>query len=64
MRDRERQRQRQREKQALCGKPDAVLDPGTLGSCPEPKAHAQPLSHSGALIKTLKIANYEGIDFQ
>ena len=41
------QRHRQREKQAPYRKPDMGLDPGTLGSCPEPKADAQPLSHSG-----------------
>ena len=35
------------EKQALCRKPDAGLDPRTLGSLPEPKADAQLLSHSG-----------------
>ena len=28
--------------------PDAGLDPRTLGSCPEPKADTQPLSHPGA----------------
>ena len=28
--------------------PDARLDPKTPGSQPEPKADAQPLSHSGA----------------
>ena len=28
--------------------PDAELHPKTLGSLPEPKADAQPLSHSGA----------------
>ena len=43
----ERQRQRQREKQVPCEKPDAGLDPRTVGSCPEPKADAQPLSHPG-----------------
>ena len=50
MRDtqRERQKHRQREKQAPCGEPDAGLDPGTLGSHPEPKAGTQPLSHPGA----------------
>ena len=49
MRDRERrQRHRQREKQALCGEPDVGLDPGTVGSRPEPKADAQLLSHPGA----------------
>ena len=29
-------------------KPDVGLDPRTLGSRPEPKADAQPLSHPGA----------------
>ena len=50
MRDthRERQRHRQREKQAPHEKPDAGLNPRTLGSRPEPKADAQPLSHPGA----------------
>ena len=42
----ERQRQRQREKQAPCREPDVGLNPGTIGSCPEPKADAQPLSLS------------------
>ena len=44
----ERGRDRQREKQAPCREPDAGLDPRTTGSRPEPKADAQPLSHSGA----------------
>ena len=35
------------EKQAPCGEPDAGLDPRTMGSRPEPKADAQPLSHPG-----------------
>ena len=35
----------QREKQAPCREPDVGLDPGTLGSQPEPQAGAQPLSH-------------------
>ena len=50
MRDtqRERQRHRQREKQAPCGEPNMGLDPRTLGSRPEPKADAKPLSHPGA----------------
>ena len=47
-RERERQRHRQREKQAPCGEPDARLDSRTLGSRPEPKADAHPLSHPGA----------------
>ena len=46
-RERERQRHRQREKQAPCREPDMGLDPGTLGSCPGPKASAKPLSHPG-----------------
>ena len=41
----QRQRHRQREKQSPCRKPDVGLDPRTPGSCPEPKADAQPLSH-------------------
>ena len=45
MRDGERQGHRQREKQAPRTEPDVGLDPGTSGSCPEPKADAQPLSH-------------------
>ena len=46
-RHRENQRYRQREKQASCREPNAVLNPMTSGSCPEPKTDAQPLSHSG-----------------
>ena len=45
---RESQRCRQREKQGSHREPDAGLDPRTLGSRPEPKAEAQPLSYSGA----------------
>ena len=37
----------QREKQAPRGEPNMGLDPGTLGSQPELKADAQPLSHPG-----------------
>ena len=44
---RDTQRDRQREKQAPCKEPDAGLDPGTLGSCPEPKAGTSPLSYPG-----------------
>ena len=47
-RERERQRHRQREKQAPCREPDVRLDLGALGSQPELKADAQPLSHPGA----------------
>ena len=51
MRDTERkgERHRQRQKQTPRRKPDVGLDPGTLGSHPEPKAGAQPLSHPGIL---------------
>ena len=54
-RERERQRHRQREKQAPCREPDAGLDPRTPGSCPEPKADTQPLSHPGAPGGTISI---------
>ena len=46
---RERQRYRQREKQAPYREPVVRLNPRTLGSWPELKADAQPLSHPGAL---------------
>ena len=39
----------QREKQASQREPDGRLDLRTLGSQPEPKADAQPLSHPGIL---------------
>ena len=42
-----RDAKRQREKQAPCREPDAGLNPGTLGSRPEPKTDALPLSHLG-----------------
>ena len=45
---REREKERQREKQTPCGGPDAGLDPRALGSRPEPKTEAQPLSYPGA----------------
>ena len=50
MRDtqRESQRHRQKEKQALCREPDVGLDPGTMGSCLEPKADTQLLSHQAS----------------
>ena len=49
MRDTEREAEMgQREKQAPCAEPDVGLDPRILGSRPEPKADAQPLSHPGA----------------
>ena len=42
-----RDRHRQREKQAPCREPDVGLHPQTLGSYPEPREDAQPLSHPG-----------------
>ena len=54
-RERERQRHRKREKQAPCRKPDVGLELRTLGSCPEPKANVQPLSHPG--VPKLKVLN-------
>ena len=47
MRDTERQRHRQREKHAPHREPDVAFNPRTLGSHPELKADAQPLSHPG-----------------
>ena len=35
------------EKQGPCREPDVELDPGTPGSCPEPKANTQLLSYPG-----------------
>ena len=46
-REREGQRHRQREKQAPCREPNVGLDSGSPGSCPGPKAGAEPLSHPG-----------------
>ena len=51
MRDTQRDRDTGRgRKEAPCGDPDVGLDPRTLEPHPEPKADAQPLSHSGVLI--------------
>ena len=46
-RERGRQRHRQREKQAPRRDPDVGTRSPDPGSCPEPKADAQPLSHPG-----------------
>ena len=49
MRDTERGRDIGRGRSRVpAGSPMLGLDPGTLGSQPEPKADAQPLSHPGA----------------
>ena len=45
----ERETQAEREVGSLPTEPNVGLDPRTLGSRPELKADAQPLSHSGAL---------------
>ena len=55
MRDTERQKYRQREKQASCGGWCGTRS-RTPGSCPEPKAGAQPLSHPGAAPSSLVLA--------
>ena len=47
----QRQRHRQREKQVPHREPDVGLDPRTPESCPELKADAQPLSHTGVPLK-------------
>ena len=68
MRDTEREAETQREKQTPYGELNMELDPGTLGSWPEPKVDAQPLSHSGApktvsiLIKTSSGVYKTGLD--
>ena len=57
MRDTERDRDRLREKEAPCREPGMGLDPRTPGSCPEPKADAQPLSHPSAPESTISFSN-------
>ena len=54
MRDTKKERKRQRHRQRVpCREPNAGLDPGTLGSLPEPKADAQLLSHPGVPIDNI-----------
>ena len=54
-RGRDISRERERGKQSPCGDPDVEFDPRTQGSRPEPKAHAQSLSHPGILrLKTFE----------
>ena len=51
MRDTEREREAETQAEGEAGsmhrEPDAVLDPGTPGSCPGPKAGTKLLSHPG-----------------
>ena len=46
-RERERHTGRGRSRLHAGREPDMGLDPGTPGSCPGPKAGAEPLSHPG-----------------
>ena len=59
----ERQRPRQREEQVPCREPNMGLDPRTLGSRPEPKAGAQPLSHLGVPTCAILMENLFNIKF-
>ena len=58
MRDIHREREAEREKQAPYKKPVVGLDPGSPGSCPGPKAGAQPLSYPGVPHVTFRSLNY------
>ena len=55
---RERQRYRQEEKQAPHREPDVGLNPRNPGSCPQPKADAQPLSHSVIPLLCFEVLNF------
>ena len=55
---RDTQREAEGEAGSLQGA-DAGFDPSTLGSRPEPKADAQPLSHPGALNWKFLTQNHE-----
>ena len=59
----ERQRHRQRVKQAPWEEPNAGLNPRTLGSQPEWKADAQPLSHTHVPQQIVFIEECFDIDF-
>ena len=61
-RQREGQRHRQKEKQAPHKEPEVVLDPGTPGSCPRPKADAQPLSHPSIPVSGLPKQRSWGVE--
>ena len=51
MREREREAETQAEGEAGPSRePDAGLNPGTPGTCPESVAGAKPLSHPGILV--------------
>ena len=61
MREREREAETQAEVLSLqvpFREPKVGLDPGTPGSCPEPKADAQPLSHSGVPRRCLHLRGW------
>ena len=62
-RERERQRHRQKEKQAPRMEPNVGLYPGTPGSCPGPKADAQPLSHPGVPGSSYILRTVPGIQY-
>ena len=47
MRERERQTQAEGEAGSMHREPDVGFDPGSPGSCPEPKTGAKPLRHPG-----------------
>ena len=59
----QRQRHRQREKQAPFRELDVGFDPRTLGSRPEPKADAQPLSCPDAPINKSFEKYFTVLDF-
>ena len=50
---RERGRDTDRGRSRLHAEPDVGLHPRTLGSCPEPKTDAQPLSHAGVPVQEI-----------
>ena len=63
--EREREREREAETQAegeagsMHREPDVGFDPGSPGSCPGPKAGAEPLHHPG-IPHFILITPYEG----
>ena len=63
-REKEREAETQQQKQAPCRELDVGLDPSIPGSCPEPKADAQPLSHPGVSVFGLFTANVDIVGFR